>query len=1050
MLALMWVMVFTVSAVLADTNPAWSAETAETAPSIRVRTGEHPGFSRIVFDWHERVDYALWREGARARVMFSSPARFDLGRLGAVPARRIRAVNQEPWLNGSAVLLTIPENATLSHMRVGHRVVVDVWSPRSRPRQAEADSDPPRDHEVEADAEPDAGPAERAEPERPSIPASDDASEASAPVVPLVPEEESIEEAEPDATPPADSAADSQTDRPGERPADRTGAAAPKPYSAAPDSTALGAVPVSPTAERQPPPVPEVPEAQEVPQPGGELRLDWAEPVAGAAFRRGPWVWLVFDRASEPDVTQLRRTLGESVEELHQIAGDTATVLRLKATVPSAPQVRRDGAAWLIRVVPEADAAPPRRALEPVVDTGSPAGPRLLLPVDNPGEPIPLTDPEVGDNFLVVALTPPGIGLARTWQYPELDLSETAQGIVVRPKVDDLRVATTPRGVVITRPDGLNLTPVTEAERRRAQLMHEDDLSRVFDPASWPDVLSGDRLADRRTRLKTATMIENTDQRVAALLKLAQFELAHGLAAESLGPLELAASGHPDAGRDVRLPMLRGMARAAMGRYDEAENELAHQGLADSDEAALWQAAVRAWRGDLVGAAPDLIRTQGIAQSYPRPLRIPLAAALVEAAIADDRLADAENGFALLAADLVDQADAAPMLAYLQGRLHGLRGEVDDALAALDRAAVGRDRLYRAKALWAATDLRLARGDITADAAVEALEGVRYAWRDDPLEPRLLRRFAELYGATGDHRARLVALRQAATRLGGKPAAAEIAAEMRNLFTGLFLDGDADAMSPLAAIALFDEFRELTPQDERGNEMIRRLADRLVSVDLLERAAELLEDQVRNRLSGVERARVGTRLGLVYVLERRAADALAALDASAAPGLPDDLARQRRHIRARALADLDRFDDALALLTADDSVDAERIRIEVGWRRQDWSATAGALGRLAEALGVSPRDALSEAEAHLVLNRAIALTLAHEDAGLAALQDRHGDAMMGSPYREAFQLLVSGVEGPPGDVRAHLDTTVGSATGFQAFLSTWRDRVRDDGLSTIN
>ena len=39
--------------------------------------------------------------------------------------------------------------------------------------------------------------------------------------------------------------------------------------------------------------------------------------------------------------------------------------------------------------------------------------------------------------------------------------------------------------------------------------------------------------------------------------------------------------------------------------------------------------------------------------------------------------------------------------------------------------------------------------------------------------------------------------------------------------------------------AMFYEFRELTPIGRRGDELIRRLADRLASIDLLDQAAEL-------------------------------------------------------------------------------------------------------------------------------------------------------------------------------------------------------------------
>ena len=54
---------------------------------------------------------------------------------------------------------------------------------------------------------------------------------------------------------------------------------------------------------------------------------------------------------------------------------------------------------------------------------------------------------------------------------------------------------------------------------------------------------------------------------------------------------------------------------------------------------------------------------------------------------------------------------------------------------------------------------------------------------------------------------------------------------------------------------MFYEFRELTPIGRRGDEMIRRLADRLVAVDLLDQASELLQYQIDQRLEGARARR---------------------------------------------------------------------------------------------------------------------------------------------------------------------------------------------------
>ena len=50
--------------------------------------------------------------------------------------------------------------------------------------------------------------------------------------------------------------------------------------------------------------------------------------------------------------------------------------------------------------------------------------------------------------------------------------------------------------------------------------------------------------------------------------------------------------------------------------------------------------------------------------------------------------------------------------------------------------------------------------------------------------------------------------------------------------------------------------------------MIRKLSDRLVAVDLLDRASQLLEHQVKFRLKGPERAKVGASLAFINLTNR--------------------------------------------------------------------------------------------------------------------------------------------------------------------------------------
>ncbi len=67
-------------------------------------------------------------------------------------------------------------------------------------------------------------------------------------------------------------------------------------------------------------------------------------------------------------------------------------------------------------------------------------------------------------------------------------------------------------------------------------------------------------------------------------------------------------------------------------------------------------------------------------------------------------------------------------------------------------------------------------------------------------------------------------------------------------------------MPAIDALALSFDFRELTPIGSRGDEMIRRLADGPVSVDLLDQAADLPRYQLDHRLRARRAPQVATRI----------------------------------------------------------------------------------------------------------------------------------------------------------------------------------------------
>ena len=118
--------------------------------------------------------------------------------------------------------------------------------------------------------------------------------------------------------------------------------------------------------------------------------------------------------------------------------------------------------------------------------------------------------------------------------------------------------------------------------------------------------------------------------------------------------------------------------------------------------------------------------------------------------------------------------------------------------------------------------------------------------------------------------------------------------------------------------------------------MIRRMADRLVAVDLLGPAATLLAYQVDKRLDGVAKAQVSTKLAAIYLMDHKPQDAVDALHDSQISGLPDEDGHARLMLEARAFAALKQWDNALDLIAVDEQPDTARLRADIYWESGNW------------------------------------------------------------------------------------------------------------------
>jgi tetratricopeptide (TPR) repeat protein len=743
---------------------------------------------------------------------------------------------------------------------------------------------------------------------------------------------------------------------------------------------------------------------------GAQLRLDfpWRNPCGAAVFRRGDVIWIVFDAVAKVDLSQAPKDVAQFAS-IRGVSGPGYTAVRITTRAPEAFIAQADGSDWAVTLQPFN-----RAASRPVTlardDASGPAA--LTAAVAGASGVFWITDPAVGDQLAVVTALAPVKGLPDRRDFVEFSLLESPQGLAVEPHVDDLSVSYSGDLVNISRPKGLNLSPRGAGSRIAAA---------AFDapkPATIPGLIGDDwnKLgAGGFIARDDALMGPVADEEAKGLegptdahIALARFLIGSELSYEAIGVLDDAFRTHPGLGGDVEFRALRGMARTMAGRYKEAETDFASPTLENNPPASLWRGYVFAQLNQWPDARREFAAGAKALGQFPPTWKARFARSAAETALALGDVAGARSwiNYALAApADATEQAKSQ----LVQARLAEQQG--DGAAALITYQALEQNPLdfIAGPALLHATEIQLALGKITPVQAATAFNTLRFRWRGGGFELETIRALGQLYLSQGRYREALEALRSAGQHLPDLPEAVQLQADLAAAFRSLFLNGGADGLQPVQALALFYDFKELTPVGEEGDAMVRRLTRRLVDVDLLPQAEQLLKYQADNRLDGVPKAAVATDLAVIYLMDQRPEDALDAINGSRTTVLPNALNLQRRIVAARALTGLGQYDGALEMLDTDPSPDAAEARAEIYWKQKAWPQAGALFEKLLAARYKTPGPMSSEQEGQL-LRAAVAYSLAGDDVSLARLRGQYLTFVAGARNPDAMRVALSGID----------------------------------------
>lgn len=1038
-----------------------AAAEAKKRPQIRVRASVQPTFVRFVFEMPDGVGVSSVLNEQKLTLAFNANLNFDLADAVVAAPPNVASIKQKADIDQTSVEIALIGDSDVHSFRDEKNYIVDIAFQPDRGRAAAT----PEAAIAQIKPAPH-GPAPASE--KPAAEKPKDAHREIAPPTSETIAREARIEAKPDVKP------DVKPEVKPEALAAMPTVEAPKPVPAteaarAPAAPMEASKPAPHVAEAAPAEAPKevVKEAAKEPtkesvkeapkaaptqapaavQPGiagvdvrrdsDGLRVTFPLQVAtpAAAFRRGDTVWLVFDTLRPIDVEAIRSKGGAMIGEVGCVPLDKGQAVRIRLTRPLVYSLTSEEVGketnWLLTLADKIQATPlPLMMSRNITD---PALANIAIPFANPGLLHKLTDPDAGDTLYVVTAQRPVRGFIKRQDLVDLSLLESAHGIAIRPNSDEVGVEVGADKVILGKKGGLTLSPIDISAERAPTAVRP-----IFSPEGWRKGQS-ENFWTRQSELTTAISAVEPALRSLPRLDLAQFYMSRAMYHEAKAVTDLMLSDPLNKEESGAL-IMHAIANILIGRPAQGLKDLASPVIGNSHDSQLWKALAYARQGKWADAREKFENVEFAIASLPLDIQRIVTMDAMRAALEVKDYAGASKRRSELEVVGVSP-EAAPGFAVLRGRLAEALGHDKDALDDYKYAVASSDRPAAAEAKQLEVALRQKRDEIGKEEALRELETLSMTWRGDAIEVKTLQMLSQLYAENGRYRDALTAARTA-TKLQPNAEASRQAQDLASdLFTQIFLGPKGDDLPPVEALGMFYEFRELTPIGRRGDELIRRLVDRLASVDLLDQAAELLQYQVDHRLEGAARAQVAARLAMIYLANRKPDMAITALRASRISDLAGELRQQRLLLEGRAQSDVGRHDLALDIVSNVSGREVLRLRSDIFWAARRWRESAEQIELY---YGERFRDfkPLNAVEKSDIIRAAVGYALADDSIGLSRFREKYAPLMSESADRLAFDIASKPAAASSAEF-AEIAKLAASVDTLDGFLREMKQRFPD-------
>ncbi|MGD9650479.1 MAG: tetratricopeptide repeat protein, partial [Dongiaceae bacterium] len=555
-----------------------AAPAPAVSSAVVVRVGRHPEFIRFSFDWPENVDYTVKVSDTKVILQFSKAGDLNSQPFSKILGDGISDVAAYKEDGKLKVVFTLIKPAQGRWFKDGKTVALDILAP-----QASAEKPPAKAPEVKAEPpkpEPEPAKAEAPPPEAPEVKA-------------------------------------------------QPKSASPYPPEKAAPREAVDGQQLQHDAPRELVNKPAVPLSLQRGEKTVSLKFSWDKLPGAAVFQRAGYVWIVFDQDADFVLDAVAQNVAKVLGKVETISLNGGVALRLQSIPGLELALGNDPKNF--EIIMRKKGGVPNVALKIDTLTDENGRPYLYLSAGVEVKRLfTITDPEVGDQFLVAPLSKYGLGVNGLREYASFRLLPTIQGIVMQSFSDQVAMMPQALGVEIASKQGLAITPPPSAEAPEKMASEEEygppiptaaEMDRpVLDFAGWQRGRPSSFLSIERQLWQKIVSLP-LKERSAARFDLATFYFSHGWMSEALSILKTIVQEDEAFTRDLNFIAIYGVASLLNGDVKTADDYLKDPRFDDKRDIIMWRAVVAAEQRDYLAAAEQFKRAGEENPAIPSDLR---------------------------------------------------------------------------------------------------------------------------------------------------------------------------------------------------------------------------------------------------------------------------------------------------------------------------------------------------------------------------------------------------------------------------------------------